>query len=318
MSVNLISEYIMKKHDYDKILFRLNTIWQRLREGEILGVKDLAEEFNVSTKTIQRDFNERLIHKLPIEKNGHKWKVKDGHSLDKNLSFEEDLVLDVLKELASSMGNSFGSKANNLFSKLQNTHDNPIYSKIEIEDLSDKTDLIQKLQESIICFKQVEFHFKGKYRFVEPYKITTFDGYWYLYGKDLLDEGLKTFYIKDIANFLITDKIFEKNISALKKLDSAINVWFEPNSEIFEVRLFVNKHIAKYFIRRPLCKSQLLTKENEDGSIELLLTSSSKKEMIFELKKWQPYLIVLEPTDLAKEMLEISREYYDLQVSVII
>jgi len=83
----------MKKHDYDKILFRLNSIWQRLREGEVLSVKELAEEFNVSTKTIQRDFNERLIHKLPIEKQGHMWKVKNGHSLDKNLSFEEDLVL---------------------------------------------------------------------------------------------------------------------------------------------------------------------------------------------------------------------------------
>ena len=45
----------MKKHDYDKILYRLTTIWQRLREGEILSVKDLAEEFNVTTKTIQRD-----------------------------------------------------------------------------------------------------------------------------------------------------------------------------------------------------------------------------------------------------------------------
>lgn len=231
----------MKKHDYDKILFRLNSIWQRLREGEVLSVKDLAEEFNVSTKTIQRDFNERLIQKLPIEKNGHKWKVKDGHSIDKNLSFEEDLVLDVLKGLASSMGTSFGSKANNLFSKLQNSHDNPIYSKIEIEDISDKTDLIKDLQEAIVNFKQVEFSINSKYRFVEPYKITTFDGYWYLYGKDLLDDRLKTFYIKNIVNFSLTDKTFTKNIEALKKLDSAINIWFEPNSKLFEVRLLVKK-----------------------------------------------------------------------------
>ena len=43
----------MKKHDYDKILYRLTTIWGRLREGEILGTSELANEFNVSTKTIQ-------------------------------------------------------------------------------------------------------------------------------------------------------------------------------------------------------------------------------------------------------------------------
>ncbi len=49
------------KHDYDKILTRLTTILKRLNDGEALSIKDLAEEFNVSTRTIQRDFNERLI-----------------------------------------------------------------------------------------------------------------------------------------------------------------------------------------------------------------------------------------------------------------
>lgn len=307
----------MKKHDYDKILFRLNSIWQRLREGEILSVSELAQEFNVSTKTIQRDFNERLIQKLPIEKIGHKWKVKDGHSIDKNLSFEEDLVLDVLKELASSMGSSFGSKANNLFSKLQNSHANPIYSKIEIEDISDRTDLIKELQDAIINFNQIEFYHNKKYRSVEPYKITTFDGYWYLYGKDLKDERLKTFYIKDIKNFTSTNIKFKENIDTLKKLDLAINIWFEPNNILFEARLLVDKTISKYFIRRPLSKSQLVTKEYQDGSIEILLMASSQKEIIFELKKWQPNLFVIEPKDIALEMLEISRDYSKKQDSLI-
>lgn len=307
----------MKKHDYDKILFRLNSIWQRLREGEILCVKDLAQEFNVSTKTIQRDFNERLIQKLPIEKIGHKWKVKNGHSIDKNLSFEEDLVLDVLKELASSMGSSFGNKANNLFSKLQNSHTNPIYSKIEIEDISDKTDLIKQLQEAIINFTQIEFYHNKKYRSVEPYKITTFDGYWYLYGKDLNDKRLKTFYIKEMKNFTTKQIKFEENILALKKLDSAINIWFEPNNELFEVRLLVDSLVSKYFIRRPLCKSQLVTKEFDDGSIEILLTATSEKEIIFELKKWLPNLIIVEPKKIALQMLEITKSYTKKQDSLI-
>ncbi|MEA1914273.1 MAG: WYL domain-containing protein [Campylobacterota bacterium] len=308
----------MKKHDYDKILYRLTNIWQRLREGEVLSVKDLAIEYNVSTKTIQRDFNERLINRLPIEKNGHKWQVKPGHSLDKNLSFEEDLVLDVLKELASSMGSSFGSKANTMFNKIQNTHDNPIFSKIEIEDISDKTDLIKQLQDAIIQSKQIEFHFKSKYRFVEPYKITTFEGYWYLYGNDVSVDKLKTFYIKDIEKLIITNKSFTKDPQALSKLKSAINVWFEPNSELFEVRLLADAEVGKYFIRRPLSSSQLITKQYDDGSVELLLTATSERELIYELKKWQPNLLVLEPKSLATKMLDISRSFYDKQVGLMI
>ena len=64
-------------HDYDKILTRLTIILQRLYEGEKLSVSELAEEFNVSTKTIQRDFNERL-YRFPIVKVGRKWKMQDG------------------------------------------------------------------------------------------------------------------------------------------------------------------------------------------------------------------------------------------------
>jgi len=65
---------MLKKHDYDKTLTRLTIILQKLYDGELLSVKELAEEFNVSERTIQRDFNERLI-RFPIEKEGRRWKM---------------------------------------------------------------------------------------------------------------------------------------------------------------------------------------------------------------------------------------------------
>lgn len=308
----------MKKHDYDKILFRLTSIWQRLREGEVLSVKDLAEEYNVSTKTIQRDFNERLAPKLPIEKSGHKWKVKEGHSIDKSLSFEEDLVLDILKQLATSMGNSFNSQTNKLFSKIQNQHETPIFSKIEIEDISNKTDIIKDIQESIKNKTQIEFQYKNKYRFIEPYKITTFDGYWYLYGNDILTNRLKTFYIKDIESLNSTNKIYKENPKAIDKLKLAINVWFEPNENFFEIRLLAKSQIAKYFIRRPLNSSQIITKKYDDESIEISLNITSENEILFELKKWQPYLLVIEPKSLAKKILDTNREFFDNQLELLI
>jgi len=69
-----LSEWTMK-HDYDKILTRLTVILQRLYEGETLSVSALAEEFNVGPKTIQRDFNECLTVRFPIEKEGKGWKT---------------------------------------------------------------------------------------------------------------------------------------------------------------------------------------------------------------------------------------------------
>jgi NAD-dependent SIR2 family protein deacetylase len=57
----------MMKNEYDKALTRLASITQRLYEGATLTKKDLAIEFNVSEKTIQRDINKRLRN-IPVVK----------------------------------------------------------------------------------------------------------------------------------------------------------------------------------------------------------------------------------------------------------
>lgn len=308
----------MKKHDYDKILYRLTTIWSRLREGETLSVKELATEFNVSTKTIQRDFNERLADKMPIQKVGHRWKVMDGYSIDKNLSFEEDLILDILKEISTSMGTSFSSQASTLFSKIQNNHQNPIYSKIEIEDISNKIFIIKQLQEAIENSLQVEFNYKKKYRFIKPYKITTFDGYWYLYGEDILDMKLKTFYIKDIVQLTVSTNSFIKDTQATRNLENAINIWFEPNSKPFEVKLLAKPQIAKYFERRALSNTQKIIEIKDDKSIVLSLFATSEQEIITEVKKWFPHLLVISPIYIAKKLRDESMKFQQEQMDLLL
>lgn len=283
-----------------------------------MSVKELSEEFNVSTKTIQRDFNERLADKLPIEKFGHKWRVKEGYSIDKTLDFEEDLVLDILKELAHSMGESFGSRANSLINRIQNSHESPILSKIEIEDISTKTELLQQLQLAILNHHQVEFHYNSSFRYVEPYKIVTFEGFWYLYAKDIMDSRFKTFYIKDIANAITTDIIFVQDQNALRKIENALNIWFEPNAPSFEVILLASNEIAKYFIRRPLSKNQIIADSLEDGSIEIRLSVSSEHELLYAVKKWQPHLFIKSPKNLAQKMLQLSQSFCKNQIKILL
>ena len=50
-----------KKHSYDKALYRLVGIIAMLLKDERPTIKFLAEEFNVSVRTIQKDVYERLI-----------------------------------------------------------------------------------------------------------------------------------------------------------------------------------------------------------------------------------------------------------------
>ena len=53
--------------EYDRFSIRICMILERLFLGETLSINELANEFNVSKKTISRDFNERLANLLRIE-----------------------------------------------------------------------------------------------------------------------------------------------------------------------------------------------------------------------------------------------------------
>ena len=79
------------KHDYDTILTRLTIILSRLNDGEALSVTALAKEFNVSDRTIQRDFNERLIS-FPVYQDKKKWRMQEGYRLEKSASVEDAVV----------------------------------------------------------------------------------------------------------------------------------------------------------------------------------------------------------------------------------
>ena len=143
------------KHDYDKALTRLRVILQRLNDGEALSVKELADEFNVTTRTIQRDFNERLITSYPIYQENKKWKMQKGFKIEKIRNIEDELVLDIIEKISDSIGGNFANIAHKLLLKLKNEDFNPIYTKLNIEDISDKFSDIQILETAIKEKKEI-------------------------------------------------------------------------------------------------------------------------------------------------------------------
>ncbi|MEA3512693.1 MAG: HTH domain-containing protein, partial [Campylobacterota bacterium] len=94
------------KHDYDKILTRLTEILSRLYQGDKLQPKDLSEEFNVSLRTIQRDFRERLLS-FPIYYENKYWQMDSNFKLDKTISIKDSVTLDILETFSANLGGSF-------------------------------------------------------------------------------------------------------------------------------------------------------------------------------------------------------------------
>ena len=298
------------KHDYDKILTRLTVILSKLNDGEALSVKELAKEFNVSDRTIQRDFNERLVS-FPIYQENKKWKMQDGFRVEKTKSLEDEIVLDIIEKITDGIGGKFSTKAHKLLSKIKNEDFNPIYTKLNIEDISDRFGDIQVLETAIREKREVKCSYDDERHdiyttTIQPLKIVNFEGFWYLLA--LRKDILKKYYLKNISQPILLDKTFESDGELESLLDNSISVWFEQGSESFEVKLHVEKSVAKYFHRRPL-QTQVIDSINSDGSMEFSVKVTHEMEILPIIKYWIPSLYVIEPAWL-KELIEEDLQGY--------
>jgi len=284
------------KHNYDKILTRLTNILSKLNDGEALSVKELAEEFNVSSKTIQRDFNERL-NAFPIYQDKRKWKMQDDFKVEKTKSLEEQLVLDIIEKMTESIGGKFATTSHKLLSKIKNEDFNPIYTKLNIEDISDRFDDIQVIEQAIKNKIELECSYEnereGTFRAnIQPLKIVNYEGFWYLVA--FRDGYVQKYYIKTLSNIKTTSQIFtvDENIEDL--LENSINIWFKADIEPFKVKICADKVATKYFKRRAL-PTQTIETLSQDGTMEFILSITDEMEIIPIIKYWIPHLRVLEP-----------------------
>lgn len=287
------------KHDYDKTLRRLNTIIVRLNNGESLSVKELAEEFNVSIRTIQRDFNEKLVGLYPIYQDKRKWKMQDGYKIEKATSVEDTIVLDILEKMTDGLGSKFSTKAKKLLSKIKNENDNPIYAKLNMEDISKHINDIAILENAInhkqiitATYDYVEYKKKLK---VKPLKIANYEGIWYLIALNAKNDKLRKYHLKSIGNIKIIDTIFSTKKELVELLDNSINVWFNDDTEPYEVILFLNEHAAKTLKRRPISISQRVISEYKDGSCDISLQITHEREIISIVQYWMPHIKIVSP-----------------------
>jgi predicted DNA-binding transcriptional regulator YafY len=287
----------MATHDYDKILTRLMIILSRLHDGEVLSVKELAEEFQVSGRTILRDFTERLSG-FPIYKEKTKYKMQEGFRLEKAKSFEDVLVLDILEKITEGIGGALASKTHKLLNKLRNEDFNPIYTKLNIEDISDKFSLIRQLEHAIkkksiiSCLYDNEVDAPKK-EMLKPLKIVNYEGFWYLVALNN-EEYVRKLYLKKISQVQETSEHFKSDARIDDLLENSISIWFQSDCEAFDVLIYASPKAAKYFKRRPL-PTQRLESIFQDGSLEFRVSITYEMEIIPIIKYWIPHLKVIEP-----------------------
>jgi len=297
------------KHNYDKALFRYTQIIAKLYGGAKLSNIELAQEFKVSTKTIQRDFA-KLVLMFPIFQEKKLWQLEIDFEFKENLSIEDDITLKLLLQASKSFDKSFSKRADKLLSRIDDNINSPIYTKIELEDISNKLTEISQLESAINSQNKIEFSYLKDDNYydviVEPYKIVNFDGFWYLISRK--DGNLRRYYLHNIFDIEILENKFRKSKKIEELISNAINIWFNE-TDSFEIELLIDKSIKKYFMRKPISKSQRLKKFDEDGNMIVTLNITNEKEIIPIIKYWLPNIKVLKPIGLNKKIQEDIQKF---------
>ena len=290
---------------------RHNEILQRLAVGEALSISELAQEWETTTKTVQRDFAKLMEGSYGVVR------AEDGRRfvIESRGTGASDAMttIGMLESLAADIGGDFYVRAQTLLHRLQRTIESPFYTRIDMEDISSKLGMIEQLEKAIATQRRVRFRYKRWYspdeikehKGVEPYKIIIFDGFWYLLTR-YKGHTIK-FYLREITHLELLEQHFTPDRQLLERMNRAINIWFNPHADPFEVVLLLKESAVPYFKRKPIRGQQLI--KQPDGTATLTLEITHTEELFAILKKWLPQIRVIEPEGLQEAFEEMLRGY---------
>lgn len=278
----------------EKLAQRLSQILARLHQGDALDKHQLAQDFQVDVRTIERDLGERLCGIVERSSDGQ-WHLT--HSARSTMPVKH------LHRYARMSGTENLFPDNSLRYLLEQlhapeqqrtTHVQPIAH----EDLRPHTQEFLQLQAAIELKHPCRFDYKGKARRVQPYKLIHKNGVWYLAAEE--DEKLKSFSITLIEGLHVDENAhFEAKRVHKEYIDAKDDVWFTKDTT--EVLLRVAPEVAHYFIRRPLLPHQQ-QRQDSDGSLLVTAHINHIHQLLPVVRYWLPHVRIVQPVGWHEEL----------------
>jgi len=289
----------MAKPEYDKAMYRLTTIICRLNIGEALNVQELADEFAVTKRTIQKDLNERLSH-LPIERREEdgRYHFIGDYRLRGTSEPDAILVADLITAMIRNVDAEYTKIADN-FIKGRSFSTSGFLFHLNLEDISDCSDLFRLLNQAVALRQQVGFSYcnnQGEIKdyTVHPYRLANLKGFWYLLAYDLKIGRLKSFYLKKIETPIIHPGNYKINTDIMAELERFSKEIFSPwvCEECRTVKLQI-KGNARIYLKRNLPAALSVESEDED-SLLVSMEYFANSEVLALVKQWLPDIVILE------------------------
>ena len=287
--------------EHDTLAKRLGLILTRLNTGERLTLADLSMEFNVTQRTLQRDFNERLNY-LPIEREGSTYFI-DVKYLGRQGKQDVKPILEMLG--LSSIFPSFDALS---FTRLNDNQVAPfLFRELKIEDVSSYEETFKLLTSAIQNNQIIRFCYKQKtYRDVSPYRLVNDRGWWYLAA--IHNDTLKSYKVAQVSKVDVASQHFKRRKEVDDHVIDGSMIWLTDSP--IEVVLRIDTSIASHFRNTNILPEQKLLKILDDDSLLVTSTITNQKQIIPILKYWLPDIEILSPVELKQSLL------YELQFSI--
>ena len=297
--------------NYDKTLTRLIGILTKLSNGEMPTTKELAEEFGVGVRTIQKDLSERLAYFPIVRTSDDRYTFAYGYSLkDVGLTNDEMVFLHLALTQFEDVEDIDKIKDKIYKKIIHKKFYSPYYIKQEdLEDIDVDSPLVSKL-ETLIKDKEItRIDFTHTTKELELYKIAAFDGLWYLLAKDRDDDKIKTFRLTDIKKVHPLGRYHKTSNDFIEKVLKNVHSAFFEDGNTFEVVVKVSPEIAHYFQKRDFLDSQKIQEELDDGSLIVHFTVSHDEDIDNIIKSWLPHIEILEPKRFREKLHNELQEY---------
>lgn len=289
---------------------RLVSIIMILNNKEKVTAKELSEEFEVSTKTIQRDMEIIARAGIPIVSyKGHQggYGIIDGYKVNKSSMTGDEANL--LKKLLMGINKCYENKeATTLINKLeviQPEKHSSLNNRLIIDfstwgKSKELTDEMNIIDEAIKNKNPIEFDYTNvsgekTSRQIEPYKIIFKSLAWYVYGFCTLKNEMRVFKVNRMENIKVKNENFIYN----EKLMDDLSI--EKEIEKIQITIRIPSKM-KEMIKEGFPEYKLI--EEKDGFIIAIIKVPSGKWIEGMILSFGDCIEVLSPLDLRKSIKE--------------
>lgn len=244
---------------------RLISIIMVLLNNERVSAVELADMFEVSTRTIYRDIETLSLAGIPIVTfNGVNGgiSIMEEYKVDKKLFTVSDIST-ILMGLSSVSTTISNKELIGTLEKVKSLLPKTRVKDIELKSNQITIDLttwmgnksfksnIDKIKSALNDNKLLEFEYYGTNRIkdkriIEPYKLILKENNWYLQGYCTFKEDFRVFKLSRISNLKILDEVFLQREFVEKPLDG--RGWIDKR--LIKIKLLVDWSLREQMVER--------------------------------------------------------------------